>query len=226
MTSVLPYARVFMAMPVIFEIQRDLFTCICWGCQILSFSTNNYSSATSLWYYIVWDQWVITFCRSCLQDIIRRDQRGGMHTNEKSPVKLITIGSNGPYQRRKRSDLNPLISVWCKEIKKFFLHFFWYSFIIFCNNLVFTICPYSNYIYILFSQIPTSLKLCLVFAKLWKTKWLQMGSIKVKINYNQFESIWIKFIQCQQNWLNLNEARFIHLRSLFICDRLVYEPHW
>ena len=41
----------------------------------------------------------------------RGDQRGGMHTNEKSHVKLITIGSNGMYGRRKRSDLNPSISV-------------------------------------------------------------------------------------------------------------------
>ena len=29
------------------------------------------------------------------------DQRGGMHTNEKSHVKLITIGSSGPYKRGK-----------------------------------------------------------------------------------------------------------------------------
>ena len=43
--------------------------------------------------------------------IIRRDQHGRMHTNEKSHVKLITFGSNGPYRRRKRADLNPLISV-------------------------------------------------------------------------------------------------------------------
>ena len=41
----------------------------------------------------------------------RGDQRGGMHTNEKLHVKLITIGSNGPYGRRKRSDLNPSISI-------------------------------------------------------------------------------------------------------------------
>ena len=39
---------------------------------------------------------------------------------------------------------------------------------IFCNNLVFTICLYSNYIYVLFFQILTFLKLCLVFAKLLK----------------------------------------------------------
>ena len=43
--------------------------------------------------------------------IVMGDQRGGMHTNEKSHVKLLTIGSNGPYGRRKRADLNPLISV-------------------------------------------------------------------------------------------------------------------
>ena len=30
----------------------------------------------------------------------RGDQHGGMHTNERSHVKLITIGSNGPYGRR------------------------------------------------------------------------------------------------------------------------------
>ena len=41
------------------------------------------------------------------------DQRGGTHTNEKLHVKFITIGcSNGPYERRKRSNLNPLRSVW------------------------------------------------------------------------------------------------------------------
>ena len=41
----------------------------------------------------------------------RGDQRGGMHTNEKSHVKFITIDCNGPYERRKRSDLNPSRSV-------------------------------------------------------------------------------------------------------------------
>ena len=43
--------------------------------------------------------------------IVRGDQRGRTHTNEKLQVKLITIGSNGLYRRRKRSDLNPSISV-------------------------------------------------------------------------------------------------------------------
>ena len=41
----------------------------------------------------------------------RGDQRGGTHTNERSHVKLITISSNGPYDREERSDLNPSISV-------------------------------------------------------------------------------------------------------------------
>ena len=31
---------------------------------------------------------------------VQGDQRGGMHTNERLHVKLITIGSNGPYGRR------------------------------------------------------------------------------------------------------------------------------
>ena len=52
----------------------------------------------------------------------RGDQHGGMHTNERLHVKLITIG---PYRRRKRSDLNPSTSVRCEGIgKNFFLHFF------------------------------------------------------------------------------------------------------
>ena len=38
-------------------------------------------------------------------------QRDGMHANEVSHVKLITIGSNGQYRRRKRSNLNPSTSV-------------------------------------------------------------------------------------------------------------------
>ena len=136
------------------------------------------------------------------------DQRGRMHTNERSHVKLITIGVNGLYWRRKRSNLNPSTSVRCEGIvKNFFLHFFeeteifhvilfslflaphfgkiqvlfsediffmyfflhfWYRLCIFCNNLVFTICLYGNYIYVLFLQILTFLKLCLVFAKLLK----------------------------------------------------------
>ena len=36
--------------------------------------------------------------------LIREDQHGGMHTNEKLHVKLITIGSNGPYGRRKQEE--------------------------------------------------------------------------------------------------------------------------
>ena len=57
--------------------------------------------------------------------VIRGDQHGGMHTNERLQVNLITIGSNGPYRRRKRSDLNPSTSVRCEGIgKKFFLHLF------------------------------------------------------------------------------------------------------
>ena len=45
--------------------------------------------------------------------------------NERSHVNVITIGANGPYGRRKRSDLNPLTSVRCEGIGKiFFLHFF------------------------------------------------------------------------------------------------------
>ena len=43
--------------------------------------------------------------------LLRGDQRGGMHINEKSHVKLITIGSNGLYWRRKRFNLNPSISI-------------------------------------------------------------------------------------------------------------------
>ena len=39
------------------------------------------------------------------------DKYGGMHTNEKLYVKLITIGCNGPYEKRKRSDLNPSRSI-------------------------------------------------------------------------------------------------------------------
>ena len=42
--------------------------------------------------------------------IIRGDQRGGTHTNERSHVKLITISSNGLYDREERSDLNPSTS--------------------------------------------------------------------------------------------------------------------
>ena len=42
---------------------------------------------------------------------VQGDQRGGTHTNEKSHVKFITIGCNGPYERKKRSDLNPLRSI-------------------------------------------------------------------------------------------------------------------
>ena len=55
---------------------------------------------------------------------IRGDQHGGMHTNEKSHVKLIAIDSNEPYERRKRSDLNPSTSVGWKGIaKNFLMHF-------------------------------------------------------------------------------------------------------
>ena len=54
----------------------------------------------------------------------RGDQRGGTHTNEKSHVKLITIDSNGPYERRKRSDLNPSTSVGWKGIAKIFFNAF------------------------------------------------------------------------------------------------------
>ena len=39
------------------------------------------------------------------------DQRGGMHTNDRLHVKLITISSNGPYNKEERSDLNPSTSV-------------------------------------------------------------------------------------------------------------------
>ena len=49
------------------------------------------------------------FVDDTVSDDFRGDQRGGMHKNEKSHVKLITIGSNGPYRRRKRSNLNPLM---------------------------------------------------------------------------------------------------------------------
>ena len=35
-----------------------------------------------------------------IQTVSRGDQRGGMHTNERSHLKLITIGSNWPYGRR------------------------------------------------------------------------------------------------------------------------------
>ena len=41
----------------------------------------------------------------------RGDQCGGTHTNERLHVKLITISSNGPYDREERSDLNPSTSV-------------------------------------------------------------------------------------------------------------------
>ena len=41
----------------------------------------------------------------------RGDQRGGTHTNERSHVKLITISSNGLYDRQERSDLNPSTSI-------------------------------------------------------------------------------------------------------------------
>ena len=45
--------------------------------------------------------------------------------NERSHVNVITIGSNGPYGRRKRPDLNPSTSLRCEGIgKNFFLHFF------------------------------------------------------------------------------------------------------
>ena len=47
-----------------------------------------------------------------------------------------------------------------------FFCFFGIHLCIFCNNLVFTICLYGNYIDVLFFQILTFLKLCLVFAKL------------------------------------------------------------
>ena len=52
----------------------------------------------------------------------------------------------------------------------YFFLFFGIRLCIFCNNLVFTICPYSNYMYVLFFQILTFLKLCLVFAKLLKNQ--------------------------------------------------------
>ena len=55
---------------------------------------------------------------------VRGDQRGGMHTNERSYMNVITIGANGPCGRRKRSDLNPSTSVQCEGIGKFFFVFF------------------------------------------------------------------------------------------------------
>ena len=52
----------------------------------------------------------------------RGDQRGGMQTKtaptKRSHVNVITIGANGPYGRRKRSDLNPSTSVRCEGIEK------------------------------------------------------------------------------------------------------------
>ena len=44
-------------------------------------------------------------------DKARGDQRGGTHTNKRSHVKLITISSNGPYDREERFDLNPSTSI-------------------------------------------------------------------------------------------------------------------
>ena len=46
--------------------------------------------------------------------------RRNIYTNEKSHVKLITIDSNGPYERRKRSDWNTSIS----SVRKALLIFF------------------------------------------------------------------------------------------------------
>ena len=54
----------------------------------------------------------------------RGDQRGRMHTNERSHVKLITISSNGPYNREERANSNPSTSVWWKGIAKIFLMHF------------------------------------------------------------------------------------------------------
>ena len=66
------------------------------------------------------------------QSQVRLDQRGSARrnadknsANERSHVNVITIGSNGPYGRRKRPDLNPSTSLRCEGIGKiFFLHFF------------------------------------------------------------------------------------------------------
>ena len=83
------------------------------------------------------------------------DQRGGTHTNEKSHVKFITIGSNGPYQRRKRSNLNPSTSIWWKGTTKTFLMHFVQKNKIFdvMNNLFFDLLIYSEDVSISFGSL-------------------------------------------------------------------------
>ena len=66
---------------------------------------------------------------------------------------LITIGSNGPYGRRKRSDLNPLISIWCKGLKNNFLTFFSRECNHSCDSNVLCFCQHILKIQVLLSEV-------------------------------------------------------------------------
>ena len=83
----------------------------------------------------------------------RGDQRGGMHTNERLHVKLITIGSNGPYGRRKRSDWNPSTSVWCEGIGKNFFAFFWREWNLSCDTFFCFFGPHFGKIWVFLCEV-------------------------------------------------------------------------
>ena len=97
------------------------------------------------------------------------------HTLDQNPLLTLTP----PFPEKTKSTLkalyeffrvhiHTLLQAGCNDLAGKYTDLGHIHLCIFCNNLVFTICLYSNYIYILFFQILTFLRLCLVFFKTFK----------------------------------------------------------
>ena len=87
---------------------------------------------------------------------------------------------------------------------------------IFSKDFISSIFPYTNYFYVLFFQILTFFKVIYSFFKTFKKVKNQKFDCRwTPINLNQFQSIWIKFInEVDWTWIKFNT---VHLRSFLVC---------